>query len=63
MADLAPGWIALLVAGQVFVFVALVLIFIKLLKVIKSQNNGVVLPPDVTQKLRKMFKGKGSSKP
>jgi hypothetical protein len=45
----------------VFVFVALVLIFIKLLKVIKSQNNGVVLPPDVTQKLRKMFKG--SKKP
>jgi hypothetical protein len=61
MADLAPGWIALLVSGQVIVFVALALIFVKLLKVIKSQNNGVVLPPDVTQKLRKMFKG--SKKP
>lgn len=63
MGDLNPGWIALIVTGQVLVFVALVLIFIRLLKVIKSQNNGVVLPPDVTQKLRKMFKGKGSNKP
>lgn len=61
MGNLNPGWIALIVAGQIFVFVALVLIFLKLLKVIKSQNNGVVLPPDVSQKLRKMFKG--SKKP
>jgi hypothetical protein len=61
MGDLAPGWIALILAIQVTVFVALLLLGLKVLKVIKSQNNGMVLPPDLSAKLRNLFKRSGKS--
>ncbi len=52
---MSTGVFALVVFLQVVVFVMLVLVMIRLVKVIKSQNNGMVLPPDVSKKLRKMF--------
>lgn len=55
MGDLSPGLLAVVVILQVIVLVMLVLVMVKLVKVIKSQNNGVVLPPDVSEKLRKLF--------
>lgn len=56
MGDLSGGWLALILAGQVLVFVLLALLAVKLVKVIKSQNNGMILPPDLSAKLRKKFK-------
>jgi len=53
--NLPAGLLVLIVALQVVVFIFLVLVMIRLVKVIKSQNNGVVLPPDVSEKLRKIF--------
>lgn len=61
MGDLSPGWVALILMVQVAVFVALFLIGMKVLKVIKSQNNGMVLPPDLSAKLRNLFKRSGKS--
>lgn len=58
MADLSSGWLALIVVVQVVVFIVLALLMVKLVKVIKSQNNGVLLPPDVSAKLKKLFGGK-----
>ena len=55
MDNLPAGLLVLIVALQVVVFIFLVLVMIRLVKVIKSQNNGVVLPPDVSEKLRKIF--------
>jgi hypothetical protein len=61
MGDLSPGWLVLILVVQVFVLVALTLLALKVLKVIKSQNNGMVLPPDLSAKLRNLFKRSGKS--
>lgn len=61
MGDLSPGWLVLILVLQVIVFIALSLLALKVLKVIKSQNNGMVLPPDLSAKLRKLFKRSGKS--
>lgn len=54
MGDLSP-WFILLVVIQVLVFVFLVLLMFRLVKVIKAQNNGKVLPPDLGASLRRLF--------
>lgn len=51
-------WVVLLIAVQVIVFVLLMLIMVRLVKVIKSQNNGKILPPDLSASLKKLF-GRG----
>lgn len=51
-------WVVLLIAVQVIVFVLLMMIMVRLVKVIKSQNNGKILPPDLSASLRKLF-GRG----
>lgn len=56
MEGLSAGWLTLILVGQVAIFVLLVLLTVKLVKVIKSQNNGMILPPDLSAKLRKRFK-------
>ena len=61
MSDLSTGMFIALVVVQVVIFVLLVLVMIRLVKVIKSQNNGKVLPPDLAAKLRRMFGGSGKS--
>jgi hypothetical protein len=53
---LSAGWLTLILVGQVVIFVLLSLLAVKLVKVIKSQNNGMILPPDLSAKLRKRFK-------
>lgn len=59
MGELSGGWVAAIAVVQIVVFVLLVLLMIRLVKVIKSQNNGVLLPPDVSARLKKLFGGKG----
>jgi hypothetical protein len=59
--DLSTGWLVLILVVQVAVFIALSLLALKVVKVIKSQNNGMVLPPDISAKLRKLFKRSGKS--
>ncbi|CAN5815142.1 hypothetical protein BH23ACT12_BH23ACT12_02880 [soil metagenome] len=61
MEGLSGGWFALIIVGQILVFVLLALLAVKLVKVIKSQNNGMILPPDLSAKLRKRFKRSGKS--
>ncbi len=56
MEGLSAGWLTLILVGQVVIFVLLSLLAVKLVKVIKSQNNGMILPPDLSAKLRKRFK-------
>lgn len=56
MGGIGGGWFVLLVVGQVAVFVLLALLAVKLVKVIKAQNDGVILPPDVSAKIRNLFK-------
>lgn len=61
MSDLSPGWLVLILVLQVTVFIALSLLAFKVVKVIKAQNNGMVLPPDLSAKLRKLFRRSGKS--
>ncbi len=56
MDGIGMGWFVLLVVGQVVVFGLLIFLAVKLIAVIKAQNNGVVLPPDVSARLRRLFK-------
>lgn len=56
MEGISGGWLTLILVGQVVIFVSLSLLAVKLVKVIKSQNNGMILPPDLSAKLRKRFK-------
>ena len=55
MGDLSGGWFALVVGVQLFILVSLVLLGFRLVKVIKSQNNNMLLAPDLKVKLKKMF--------
>ncbi len=55
MDDLSGGWVALVAIVQVIVFLSLVYFGFRLVKVIKSQNNNVLLAPDITAKLKKLF--------
>lgn len=56
MEGISGGWLTLILVGQIVIFVSLALLAVKLVKVIKSQNNGMILPPDLSEKLRKRFK-------
>lgn len=56
--DAASPLLWLLIGVQLVAFVVLILLVVRLVKVIKSQNNGRLLPPDISQKLRRKS-GKG----
>lgn len=55
MDDLSGGWFALVVGVQLFILVSLVLLGFRLVKVIKSQNNNMLLAPGLKDKLKQLF--------
>ena len=55
MSEMPAGAMLGLIVLQLVIFVLLVLVMIRLVKVIKSQNNGKVLPQDLAATLRRMF--------
>lgn len=59
MSDLSTGIFAFFIFMQVAIFLALVFLAFRLVKVIKSQNNGKLLSPETLKRLRGKGPGPG----